>query len=161
MINRPSLLVVALALVSPSIFAQQQSKPEPQPSYIQRQQNLLQRESKNNSREMRQGYDQAWRNAMTNQTKLRAKLTEAWLGMGLSPQAAKTVADAYDADFASQTHHTSLRGKSDQEVATMLQSALASKRYQVADQLLIDYQRSKLSLSEMGTSDPHKALTGG
>jgi len=160
MINRPILFVVALgALVSSSVFAQQQPKPQPRSSQIQMQQNLG-RQSANYVKDLRQGYDQAWRNAMTNQTKLRAKLTEAWIGMGLSPQAAKTVADAYDADFATQAHHTSLRGKSDQEVAAMLQSAVASKRYLIADQLLIDYQRAKLSLAEMSSSDPHQAESG-
>jgi hypothetical protein len=37
---------------------------------------------------------------------------------------------------------------------------VASKRYLVADQLLIDYQRAKLSLGEMAASDPHHALSG-
>jgi len=53
-----------------------------------------------------------------------------------------------------------MRGKSDQEVASLLQSALASGRYQIANQLLIDYQRTKLSLSELAAMDSHQALSG-
>ncbi|SEJ01326.1 hypothetical protein [Frateuria terrea] len=143
MISRPVLFAVALTLAAPAVLAQQQSKPPQESlpsSYIQHQQQL-QRQSASIAKAVRLGNEQALRNALTNRTKLQAKLAEAWLGMGLSPQAAKTVADAYDADLAMQMHHTSLRGKSDHEVAALLQSAVASKRYMVADQLLIDYQR--------------------
>jgi hypothetical protein len=84
---------------------------------------------------------------MTSTVKLRAKLAEAWQNMGMSPAGAKTVADAYDPELAAHMHHVSLRGKSDQEVAQLLQSALKDKRYMNADQLLIDYQRQKLSLA--------------
>ncbi|SEJ01351.1 hypothetical protein [Frateuria terrea] len=152
MISRLSIFVVALALVTPACFAQQQTRPQPSLSAVQRQQQQN-RQVADYAKTSQLGNEQALRNGMTNQTKLRDKLAEAWRGMGLSPQAAKTVADAYDADLASQMHHTSIRGRSDQEVAAMLQSALAAKHYLVADQLLIDYQRAKLNLAEMGKSD--------
>jgi hypothetical protein len=70
------------------------------------------------------------------------------------------VADSYDPTLASQMHHTSLRGKTDAEVAGLLQSALAANHYLVADQLLIDYQRQKLSLAELKTGDTNQGLSG-
>jgi hypothetical protein len=113
-----------------------------------------------NAREMEAGDRQAWLNSLANQTKLRAKLAEAWQRMGLAPAMAKQVADAYDPELATHMHHTSMRGKSDQEVAGMLQTALSEKHYLIANQLLIDYQRQKLKLAEMSAGDAHDALTG-
>lgn len=43
-------------------------------------------------------------------------------------------------------HHASLRGKSGQEVASMLQSALAEKDHVLADQTLIEYERIEAKL---------------
>jgi hypothetical protein len=63
------------------------------------------------------------------------------------------VADAYDPNLAQHIHHAQLRGKSDQEIAQMMQDALKEKRYMDANQLLIDYQRQKLKLSETTASD--------
>jgi hypothetical protein len=70
------------------------------------------------------------------------------------------VADAYDPTLASQMHHTSLRGKTDDQIAGMLRDAVAANRFLVADQLLIDYQRQKLSMSEMTAGDSHETLSG-
>lgn len=88
-----------------------------------------------------------------NLPKLRAKLAEAWQGMGMSPQGAKLVADAYDPKQAARRPPTSLHGKSDQEVAQLMQAALKEKRYLDADQLLIDYQRAKLDQGTAATPD--------
>jgi hypothetical protein len=85
---------------------------------------------------------------MANLARLRARLAEAWQAMGMSPQGARLVADAYDPHPAGRLHHAALRGKSDQEVAQMMQLAIKEKRYLHADQLLIDYQREKLNLGE-------------
>lgn len=160
MINKSVLCIFALSVVAPGVFAQQQSRPNPPPgTRSPTLQDVYNRQARN-AKEMQVGEYQAWRNSLTNQTKLRAKLAEAWQGMGVAPQAAKTIADAYDPELASHMHHTPMRGKSDQEVAALLQSALAAEHYLVADQLLIDYQREKLSLAEIGTGDAHQALTG-
>ena len=83
---------------------------------------------------------QTWLNEMDRLTKLRAELAQSWQGMGMSPQAAKLVAGAYDPKKAARIHHPSLRGKSSPEVAQMMQTALKEKRYLDADQLLIDFQ---------------------
>lgn len=145
-----------LALTLSTAFAQQQ-RPEKDPNadMMRRQQDTYTRQAQNKADQFAEGDRQAWLNASANLAKLRAKLAEAWQGMGLSPQAAKTIADAYDPQMASQMHHTSMRGKSDQEVAALLQSALTAKHYLVANQLLIDYQREKLKLGEMVAGDGH------
>jgi hypothetical protein len=72
---------------------------------------------------MEEGQRRSWLNSMANLAKLRIKLAEAWQGMGMSPQGAKVVANAYEPNLAAHMHHESLRGKSDEEVAEMLQSA--------------------------------------
>lgn len=86
---------------------------------------------------------QTWLNSMERKTKLRAILMESWRSMGMAPPAAQMVADAYDPDKALRMQKVSLRGKSDQEIAQMMQVALGEKRYLEADQILIDFQRLK------------------
>jgi hypothetical protein len=159
MIKRP-FLWVALAMAAPGAFAQHQSRPQlPPGGRAPTMQDVYNRQARN-ARDMEVGDRQAWLNSLANQNKLRAKLAEAWQGMGVAPGTAKTIADAYDPEMASQMHHTSMRGKSDQEVAVMLQSALTAKHYLVANQLLIDYQREKLKLAEMTAGDGHGASSG-
>jgi hypothetical protein len=120
----------------------------------------MQRESAHHSTVTQIGDHQAARNALANLTKLRAGLAQAWEHMGLSPQAAQRIADSYDPTRASQMHHSSLRGKSDAEVAEMLRTALVADRFLVANQLLIDYQRQKLSLGEMTAGNEYEKLSG-
>lgn len=162
MIGRPVLLAVALALAASPVMAQQSSqRSEPaRGSAMQRQQLNINRQMRSNTRAMALGDHQAWLNSLDNQARLHDQLAQAWQHMGLPPQQARKVADAYDPEMGSQMHHTPMRGKSDQQVASLLQSALASGRYQVADQLLIDYQRAKLGLDEMAIADPHQSLSG-
>jgi len=162
MIGKPVVLMVAMALVASPVLAQQKpSKPEPAPgSAMQRQSQQINRQARNNARAMDLGVRQAWLNSLDNQSKLHDKLAEAWQQMGLPAPQARKVAEAYNPEMALQMHHTPMRGKSDQEVASLLQSALASGRYQVANQLLIDYQRTKLSLSEMAAAGKQQVLSG-
>jgi hypothetical protein len=136
--------------MAPVAIAQEHS---PMSSSKQQQIQNTQREGVHNSKVTQIGGHQAAMDALANLTKLRAGLAQSWQHMGLSPQAAQRVADSYDPARASQMHHTSLRGKSDAEVAEMLRSALAANRFLVADQLLIDYQRQKLSLDEMAAGN--------
>jgi CDP-diacylglycerol pyrophosphatase len=153
--SRPVLfaVAVAVALAAPAVFAQQQPSREPNlQQNMQNQQELQNRAAQNNARAAELGDRQAWLNSMANLAKLRAKLAEAWQNMGMSPAGAKIVADAYDPELAARSHHVSLRGKSDQDVAGMLQAALAAKHYMAADELLIDYQRQKLKLGAVASS---------
>lgn len=154
--NRNLLFTAVLVLAAPAAFAQQQPQRDPMQDMMRRQQESNQRQFDNNQREFVRGDHQAWLNSMANLTKLRAKLTEAWQGMGMSPQGAKLVADAYDPNLAARLHHASLRGKSDQDVAQMMQLALKEKRYLDANQLLIDYQREKLKLGSTASIDEAK-----
>jgi len=150
--SRSFLFVAILAFVAPAAFAQQKSEPDPSQA-MRNLEELRARAAMNNANAARQGDRQAWLNSMANLAKLRAKLAEAWQGMGMSPQGAKVVADAYDPNLAQHIHHAQLRGKSDQEIAQMMQGALKEKRFLDADQLLIDYQRQKLRLARMGAND--------
>ena len=96
----------------------------------------------NSSDDLQHNEQQIYVNSMANLTKLRDKLAEAWQTLGMPPQAAQTVAKAYQPNLA----QISLRGKSDQEVAAMLQSVLAKKDYVLADQTLIEYEKIQMKL---------------
>ena len=146
------LFVAMLVLAAPAAFTQQRSDPTPRNS-MQDLERARARAAGQNAKSTEYGDRQAWLDSMANLAKLRAKLAEAWQGMGMSPQGAKVVADAYDPRLAERIHHARIRGKSDQEVAQMMQEALKEKRFMDADQLLIDYQRQKLKLSETTASD--------
>lgn len=145
--NRSFLFVLGLTLLAPAAFAQTAGKLDPgSEEQVEQRQATLDRQVRNASHDLDRGERQSWLRSMTNLAKLRIKLAEAWQGMGMSPQKAKLVADAYDPTLAASMHRTSLRGKSDQEIAGMLQDAIKQQHYLSANQLLIDYQRNKLRL---------------
>jgi len=84
----------------------------------------------------------------------RARLAQAWQTLGLTPQAAEAVAGAYRMEPAGNGVPVSLRGKSSQEVAAMLQKALANKDYVLANHLLIAYHgRQARASSKESPSD--------
>ncbi|NUR24237.1 hypothetical protein [Frateuria sp.] len=148
------LVFALLMLAAPAALAQQQNQPSQDQvaeQMMRMHQEQLNRQAQNTATNFARGDHQAWLNSMANLTRLRTKLAEAWQGMGMSPQGAKVVADAYDPEWASHAHHVSLRGKTDQEVAQLMQAALKDKRFLDADQLLIDYQRQKLRLGELSS----------
>ena len=89
-------------------------------------------------------YDERSTQAMANVPKVRAHLASAWQKFGMSPQDAETVAAAYRVSDNNLVRPKSLYGKTDEEIAGMLQSALASKQFQLADMLLIEYERKRL-----------------
>ena len=145
--NRNFLFAMGLTLLAPTAFAQMAAKLDPgSASQVIQRQEMLDREMQNAARDMEEGQRRSWLDSMANLAKLRIKLAEAWQGMGMSPQGAKVVADAYDPNLAARMHHESLRGKSDEEVAEMLQSAIRQKHYLSANQLLIDYERNRLRI---------------
>lgn len=150
--NGRFLFIVLLALAAPAIQAQQRPDPRPRNSMQDLERNRA-RAAAHNAQATEYGDRQAWLDSMASLAKLRTKLAEAWQNMGMSPEGAKFVAAAYDPNMASHIHHARIRGKSDQEIAQMMQDALKEKRYMDANQLLIDYQRQKLKLSETTASD--------
>jgi hypothetical protein len=89
--------------------------------------------------------NQLWYHQTANVAKLRKKLAEVWQSLGMSPQDAKTVADAFRPELTGGTQRASLHGKSDEEVSAMIQSALAKKNYLLANQLLIDYEQARVA----------------
>lgn len=159
MVNRHGCFFLILAMIAPAAFGQHQTPPPQSTSQHQQDENMR-RQDAHNAKYTELGDRQAARDSLANLTKLRANLAQSWQHMGLSAQAAQRVADAYDPTLASQMHHTSLRGKSDDQVAGLLRDAVAANHFLVADQLLIDYQRQKLSLNEMAAGDTHETLSG-
>jgi hypothetical protein len=147
--NRNFLFALGLlTLLVPAAFAQMAAKLDPgSANQVTQRQEMLDTEAQSAVRDMEGRERQSWLNSIANLAKLRIKLAEAWQGMGMSPQGAKVVADAYDPNLAARMHHESLRGKSDEEVAEMLQSAIRQKHYLSANQLLIDYERNRLRIA--------------
>ncbi|MGN2241888.1 hypothetical protein ACFWZU_00110 [Frateuria sp. GZRR33] len=145
-------LGIAVALAAPAAFAQQQpQQPQQHSQPVQSFEDLRAREGESRVKAMSRAQQQGYRDSLADLDKLRTKLADAWKGMGMSPEGAKLVADAYDPDLAARSHHTSLHGKSDQEIAQLMQDAIKEKKYLKANQLLIDYQRQKLALNELST----------
>ncbi|WP_426688146.1 hypothetical protein [Rhodanobacter ginsengiterrae] len=149
--NRNFLFAMGLTLLAPAAVAQMAAKLDPgSAGQVVQNQEAVDRAMQNAAREMETAQRRSWLNAMANLAKLRVKLAEAWQAMGMSPQVAKVVADAYDPNLAARMHPESLRGKSDAQVAEMLQSAIREKHYLSANQLLIDYERNRLRMDQRG-----------
>lgn len=136
------LAMAACAIIfAPDVLAQSQSAYNLQQNEMRSQQSA----ANNLNRNERQTYV----NTVANLTKLRAKLAEAWQALGMSPQAAQAVANAYQPNSSQNLQSISLRGKSGQEVAAMLQSALAKRDYMLANRTLIEYEKIQ---TKLGTS---------
>ena len=147
--SRRFLFAIWMTFVVTTVFAQTAARLDPgSEEQVARGQELMNSQVQNTLHDMERGERQAWINSMANLSKLRLKLAEAWQVMGMSSQGAKAVADAYDPGLAAGIHHEPLHGKSDEQVAAMLQDAIRQKHYLSADQLLIDYQRDKLRMGE-------------
>jgi hypothetical protein len=152
--NRNVLFAMGLTLLAPAAWAQTAAKQDPgSASQVIRNQEREHREMQNATRYMEEAERRSWLKSAANLAKLRVKLAEAWQSLGLSPQGANLAAKAYDPNLAARMHHDLTRGKSDEEVAQMLQSAIRQKRYLEADQLLIDYERNRLRLGANHTAD--------
>lgn len=152
-----AIVCTLVALASPALYAQssraqQEAQITQQSAYNARLNNV--RMTDQADLRLVQSDHQAWLNSLPNLTKLRSKLAEAWQTLGLPPSTAHAVASAYMPNLAAGIHHAPLRGKSDEEVAAMLQSALTKKDYLMANQLLIDHQREQLLLGEATSTSP-------
>jgi hypothetical protein len=137
--KRLAFVCTLVSLASPALHAQNAREQLPSQSAYNIQQNQM-RQQQNADSSFLANDRQGWIDSINNLTKLRGKLAEAWQTRGMSPQEAQDVAAAYQPDLAKDVHHASLRGKNDQEIDAMLQSALAKKDYLLADKLLIDHQ---------------------
>ncbi|MCP1373302.1 hypothetical protein [Dyella lutea] len=100
------------------------------------------------------GNDQAWKSGMISLATARKSLAKEWEKLGLSPEMATTVANTYRADSSSLLSHPPLEGRSDKEVSGMIQQALVSKNYRMANQLLIDFERKKLHAEPVSSKPP-------
>lgn len=144
------IICLALAAMSSGAgWAQQQQQERPnQATAYNLERNEIRRSSLQGEN-MRDNFDRQNRDRIQNLPKIRAKLATAWQHFGMSAGAAKMVADAYTikVDPSNTNAPPSLKGRTDQEIAGMLQEALSKKQYQHADELLIAYERKRLHLA--------------
>jgi hypothetical protein len=145
--KRATIICMSFALGSASLHAQNtQSNYDVQQTTMRIDQGI--------NEDFQQRYRQNYIKSLVDLTKLRDSLAQAWQNLGLSPQAARIVANGYQPNLARNLHHDSLDGKDGKQVAAMLQSALAGKDYMLADQTLIDYEQAQV---HVGT---HRASGG-
>lgn len=149
--NKLTVAFTLIALAAPALHAQESHAQDPgdssrlSPSAY----NIRQDESRmraNWYNDLQHNDHQTSVNSLANLNKLRSKLAEAWQTLGLSPPAAKAVAAAYQPNFSLNSRRASLQGKSDEEIAALIQSSLAKKDYLMANQTLIDFQTKKMRL---------------
>ncbi|HEU4669235.1 MAG TPA: hypothetical protein VFR91_00885 [Dyella sp.] len=100
------------------------------------------------------GNDEAWKSGMITLDSARKSLAQEWQKLGLSQELATTVANTYTADSSRLLHHPPLQGRSDEQISAMIQRALASKNYRMANQLLIDFERKKLHAEPVSATPP-------
>jgi hypothetical protein len=156
--NKLTVAFTLIALAAPALHAQESHAQGPGDSsrLSQSAYNIQQNESRmraNWYNDLQQNDHQTSVNSLANLNKLRSKLAEAWQTLGLSPPAAKAVAAAYQPNFSLNSRRASLQGKSDEEVAAMIQSSLAKKDYLLANQTLIDFQTRKTRLGTNTSPD--------
>ena len=156
---RFGLFIAVLALASAAAYPQQSEppqRPQQDPTYemMRRQAQMSDRQDRERQNDLARGNYKQWtKESMAQLSKLRAHLAEAWQSMGMSPQGARLVADAYDPRLITEIHRSSIRGKSNQEIAQMMQDALKDKQYLKADQLLLDFQQRQLELNAAKTGE--------
>ncbi|WP_159082198.1 hypothetical protein [Rhodanobacter thiooxydans] len=151
--KRLIIVCMVVMLASGAVYARN-ALAQSQSAYNLQQNEMRSQQSSANA--LQHNDRQTYVNSLANLTKLRAKLAEAWQTLGMSPQAAQAVANAYQPSLVQNVRHVSLRGKSSQEVAAMLQSALASKDYMLANQTLIEYEKIKTGLgADTSPDSPH------
>jgi hypothetical protein len=147
------MICMVATLASSAVYARSAAA-QSQSAYNLQQNDMRNQQSSANA--LQRNDRQTYVNSVANLTKLRAKLAEAWQTLGMSPQAAQAVANAYQPNLTQNVHPVSLRGKSGQEVAAMLQSALAKKDYMTANQTLIEYEKIKTTLgTDTSPDSPH------
>jgi Ni/Co efflux regulator RcnB len=139
------LALLAFAAAGTSL-AQQQNQQSNQSSHDMQMQQQAQAYSRSESagNDWERDYDRRSAKAMSDLPKVRAHLTEVWQHFGMSPKDAATVASAYRVSDNSLDRASSLTGKSDAEIASMLQSALSTKNYALANLLMINYEKKRI-----------------
>lgn len=100
----------------------------------------------------RPGSGQLPRNPRATLARLRKELAKTWQNLGLSPEAATTVASVYTPHVSPKSRGASLNDATDQQFASLIQSALASKDYQQADQTLIDFITKRMSQGKQSST---------
>lgn len=148
-----TLVCALVALASPALHAQESHAQDStdQSRLSQSRYNIQQNESRmraNWYNDLQNADRQTSISSVANLTKLRSKLAEAWQSLGLAPAAAKAVAAAYQPNFSLNSRRASLQGRTDEEIAAMIQSSLAKKDYLLANQTLIDFQTKKMKLGK-------------
>jgi hypothetical protein len=104
--NRNVLFAMGLTLLAPAAWAQTAAKLDPgSAAQVARNQEMQSREMQNAARYMEEAERRSWLKTTANLAKLRVKLAEAWQSLGLSPQGANLVANAYVPNLAARMRH--------------------------------------------------------
>ena len=140
------LVIVAAIAVSP-LAAQQHNNPAPN-NWHQEFQEQQQRVNDRADKEWEHSYDRQNRQHIEDLPKIREHLAETWQRFGMKPDAAKAVASTYVIEQPNLAAPPTIKGKTDQEVASMMQAALSNKQFLLANQLLIQYERRRLHLPD-------------
>ncbi len=147
------------ALASSGLYAQSTPSPAPPPRTPPVRQDMqpdIYGTQVQQYRELADGNRRAYRASQAKLSALRARLAEDWQSFGMPKDAAQQVAAAYQPSGKSPPPRVSLNGKSNAEIATMLQSALAQKDFMLANQTLIEFERKKIKEGTHPASDSRK-----
>lgn len=136
------LALLALTAANTSLAQQQQNEDTHEAQMQQAAQGYSRSEAAGNAWE--RGYDQRSVKAMADLPKVRAHLTQVWQHFGMSAKGAEMVASGYRVSDADLNRAASLSGKSEDQIASMLQSALSTKNYALADQLMLNYEKKRM-----------------
>lgn len=141
------LIVSAILVAGPLAAQQNSSKPSQDAMNAELQSQQLQMNERA-GKEWEYSYDRQNRKHIEDLPKIRAHLAETWQHFGMKPDAAKAVASAYVIEQPNLANPPTIKGKTGQEVASMMQAALSNKQFLLANQLLIQYERRRLHLPE-------------
>ncbi|TPG11008.1 hypothetical protein EAH75_08555 [Rhodanobacter glycinis] len=136
------MALLALTAANTSLAQQQQNEDTHEAQMQQAAQGYSRSEAAGNAWE--RGYDQRSVKAMADLPKVRAHLTQVWQHFGMSAKGAEMVASGYRVSDADLNRAASLSGKSEDQIASMLQSALSTKNYALADQLMLNYEKKRM-----------------
>jgi len=141
------LIVSAILVAGPLAAQQNSSKPSQDAMSAELQRQQLQMNERA-GKEWEYSYDRQNRKHIEDLPKIRAHLAETWQRFGMKPDAAKAVASAYVIEQPNLAAPPTIKGKTDQEVASMMQAALSNKQFLLANQLLIQYERRRLHIPD-------------
>ncbi|MEO7068262.1 MAG: hypothetical protein ABI114_15225 [Rhodanobacter sp.] len=148
-----TIVCMLVALASPSLYAQTAPPSQPSPRAPPVQRDIQSNIYGSQLDKFAEVADESRRDHQAKMVKLRAKLAKDWQALGMSSDAAEQLAATYQPKGRAAAHRVSLQGKSNGEIAAMLQAALAQKDYMLANETLIEFERKKVRDSASASAD--------